>query len=75
MTFRISKYTYNSWKTFSPDKNSMILGKNEKLHNQYYLLYLLFGVLNVFGGVAFYRFMVKENRLVSDKVNNLLNFT
>ena len=70
MTFRISKYSYNSWKTFSQDKNLMILGKIEKISNQYYLLFLLFGNMNVYGGVSFYRWMVRENRLVSEKVRN-----
>jgi hypothetical protein len=70
MTFRISKYTFNSWKTAAADKNKMLVEKEDWSFSIYsgFLFTVIF--LNLTLGVSFYKQLVKENRLVHKKVNN-----
>ena len=71
MTFRISKYSYNSWKTAAADKNKMLVEKSGWSYSIYSALLFTVFFLNLTLGVNYYKQLVKENRLVHKKVNNL----
>ena len=71
MTFRISKYTYNAWKTAAADKNKMLVEKEDWSFSIYSGFLFTVFFLNLTMGVSFYKQLVKENRLVHKKVNNL----
>jgi hypothetical protein len=68
MTFRISKYTYNSWKTPARDKNKSFVDKHHMALSKWSILFLTAIMINTYLGVGFYKQLVRENRLVQQKV-------
>ena len=68
MTFRISKYTYNSWKTAAADKNKILVQKNSMELSKWGVLFFTAIMINLYLGVGFYKQLVRENRLVQQKV-------
>ncbi len=69
MTFRVSKYTYNCWKTAAEDKNVIFNFKNNFYFNIFGVLMLTASVMNIILGINYVRQLVKDNRLVQEKVN------
>jgi hypothetical protein len=68
MTFRISKYTFNSWKTAASDKNRTLVEKHNILFTKWNALFLTAIMINMYLGVGFFKQLVRENRLVQQKV-------
>ncbi len=69
MTFRVSKYTYNSWKTAAHDKNIIFIFKNNSYFNVFGVLMLTASIINFILGINYVRQLVKDNRVVQEKVN------
>ncbi len=70
MTFRISKYSYNSYKLPALDKNNWLLLPNNKIITFWNMMTFLFFNLNFFCGFMLHRKLVKENNLVKESFEN-----
>lgn len=66
MTFRISKYSYNSYKLPTLDKNSLFILPKKKIFTFWNMMGLLFVQINFLCGFMLHRKLVKENNLVKE---------
>ena len=70
MTFRISKYTYNSYKVPAWDKNLANFHDGRKIISFWNVVAFLFIQVNFICGFMLHRKLVKENNLVKENFEN-----
>ena len=68
MTFRISKYTYNSWKIASDDKNIFFKYKTNPFKFSSFAVIFLLCYANIAIGFIFYRNIITDNNLNAKQV-------
>jgi hypothetical protein len=75
MTFRISKYAHNSWKTAAFDKNIKYNYYKVDYFNIYGFLLFTGGIINFLLGVSFYKDIVNENKIIQESVKIKIYFS
>ncbi len=78
MTFRVSKYAFNSWKSVANDKNASFILKHRREFKLVTFIIVLLGIFNIRGGVTLHKNIVKQNNLIQKQFekrkNNQLAF-
>ena len=69
MTFRISKYSHNSWKKASPEKNYVLIYKYRSHVTIFGFIYYILALANLKLGFIFYKSVINDNNLTSEMVN------
>jgi hypothetical protein len=73
MTFRVSKYSFNSWKIYSEDKNIIFLSTNQLTYLSFSAGFLFFAtVLSMMLGVNIVKRAVADNILLKEKVKLII---
>lgn len=70
MTHRISKYSFNSYKLPTLDKNAWMILPGKKVITFWNLMGILFFNLNLLAGFMLHRKLVKENNILKENFEN-----